>query len=115
MNEDEIYGHERLNTAVHSLVIGTGGIRDRLRSAIVGLFPLRAEKFADRDLRDKYQSILRRTKIVDIAGLEGTIQASLAKLSDDDCQEIAGSILDLANILRHRRSRWIIASGTDID
>jgi len=109
MDKKELYAHEKMSVAVHTLSTGKGGIRTRLRDAYMDVSTLAMPQFAVQDLeiKSRVARILEMLGRVDIAGSEGTIRAALEhKVSDDECVEIAKLILEIYNLLHPRYLKW---------
>lgn len=112
MDAEEQYAHEKIDAAVETLTRGVSGIRERLYDAYLVFHTLQVSHFEDAEVKDLFDRIMKGLTVVDIAPREqGTIQASLAKMSDDDCVAIANDIWKLYDILKEKHAQW--AYGSD--
>ena len=107
MDAEEQYAYETINGAVETLATGIGGIRERLYDAYLVFHTLQVSALEDKEVKFLFDRIMSGLTIVDIAPREqGTIQASLAKMSDDECVRIADDIWKLCDVLGEKHARW---------
>jgi hypothetical protein len=114
MDAEEQYAYEKMRNAVDTLATGAGAIRVRLHDAFLGFHTLTVTKFADPELKELFATIMKGLRIVDIAPAEqGTVQASLQKMSDDDCVEIAENIWRMYSLLNEKFARHFYGSDDE--
>lgn len=107
MDAEEQYAYEKIHAAVETLATGVGGIRERLYDAYLVFHTLRVSHFEDADVKDLFDRIMKGLTVVDIAPRDqGTIQASLAKMSDDECVAVADDIWKLYDMLNEKHAQW---------
>lgn len=90
------YAHEKLWQAVHVLATGSGDIQGRLASAAIYLIRLRPEEdFNSEEHQETFKGIVHDLTKVPALADEGRIQATAAKMSDEEGRRLAGAILSL--------------------
>jgi hypothetical protein len=104
MDAEERYAEEKFSIAVDSLATNPEGIRIRIHSAFLSFAPITADSFADPDLRRLYEALMAQLTSTPAQGSEGSVNASLAKMSDDECVKVAETILNIYDILREKRA-----------
>ena len=94
-----LYADEKLTAAVHTLATGDYALRQRLEHAWIGaLVRLDADRhFPEGEIRDRWRELRSMVEIVSAeeAAGEGTLVASLRRLSDDDLRRMAERIVEL--------------------
>ncbi len=99
MTNDYFYALEKLDVAVRELTIGTDRIQPRLFSAYLSFHTLRAADLPE-ELQVDFQLVHDELTSQKALGDEGRVQATLAKMNDEQASQIAGRIVDLASRLR---------------
>lgn len=90
------YVWEKTNSAVVSLASGAGPIQQRLVSAAHTLMLLKPEDFGTDDLRLQWSSIMESLTALDaLAGDEGSLEATVSRMSEDQATSIASDIATL--------------------
>ncbi len=100
------YAHEKFRNAVYTLATHPADIRERPISALVPhIGSVEIEQDIPEDLQDEYQAFWNRVTFgVPISG-EGTLQASVREMSDDEAVEVAKLITQFAYEFRGRLGR----------
>ncbi len=94
------YANEKLHNALHSLV-GGGSVQDRLFGAFMSFHPLQDRDFKDPEMLTRWQEIYSRlTVIKDGDPAEGAVKNTLNRMSDEDAENLAGDILELAYMVK---------------
>lgn len=89
------YRYEKLWLAVLALV-GTGSIKERLRNALIGnLLALEPDDFPEQHLKQKFNEIFRGLTSVPATANEGSVEATISKITDDEAKEYAQQIFYL--------------------
>jgi hypothetical protein len=88
------YTHEKLSQAVDSLATGTGSIQDRLLNAALALHVLRAKDFPE-EMANEFSSLWQEFTKQPAMANEGTLQATILRMSDGEAAEWASRILHL--------------------
>lgn len=98
MGELDNYHREKFGNAVHTLAESLGDIRSRVLNATIALITVNPGQFSDKVLGDKYAALFARmsSKQEKVPG-EGTIQATLREMSDEDVVACAREIVDIHN------------------
>lgn len=90
-----VYAREKLHLAVNTLSTGTADIKTRLRDAYIScLLPLEAEDLPA-NLQPELEAIQEEIDRIPAQGDEGSVQATLNTMSDDQCAEMAQKIFSL--------------------
>jgi hypothetical protein len=99
----EGYAYQNFMMAVDGMATGVGGIRGRLADAykahVVMLF---AEDFGDTEDRADFEFIKGALTTTSPAGSEGSVEASVAAMSDEECREVAKRIVKLRDSLQEK-------------
>lgn len=82
------YVSERFLRAVENLATMSGQIQERLLQAMMDLVVIDPEEIP-KELRDEYVSIKRETTARDAVAGEGTLQATIYSMADDEAVAIA--------------------------
>lgn len=92
------YAIEKLGAAVHSLAVGTGTIQERLLNAFRSMSALSDSDFEGERL-EEWQRIYSRATAREAVADEGSFQASLYAMSDDEAQRLATDICELEALM----------------
>jgi len=95
------YTEKKLYQAVLSLT-GEGTIRFRLIGAAKDLLELKADDFPDDGLRGRFSELGRKLTKVKPEREEGSIQASVFAMSEDEASALAEEIVSIYADLAHR-------------
>lgn len=90
------YAAEKFNQAVYSLAIGPERINDRLVSAYGYVLRLTPDHIPDR-LRGRVRDLTNSLTREKAKGDEGTLQATLRVISEDEAMDAAREIYELAS------------------
>jgi hypothetical protein len=103
----------KLGRATLLLVIGTGTIQERLRSAYMVVQILQPEDFPDPGSREVWLDISRMLTAAPPTGDESPLQASLRRMGDLKASEIAAEFVELSEKVRrfHEVQEWMLGSG----
>lgn len=94
MNRELSYAYEKFSIAVGSMASSAAPIQRRLHSAYMSFHPVQARDFKDEGMRGLYMQIMDGlTKVKDPD--TGYVPATLAQMTDEEAQRIAGLIVDL--------------------
>lgn len=99
---DYSYAHEKLRATVSSLAEAEGTLRERLLNAYSSQgFRLLAIDGGKRypDLHERIKALHDRLTAAPTPGGIGTIEATVAQLSDDDVREVVSEILELEAVV----------------
>src|SRR5687768_17598177 len=100
MDTEEQNAYQLMRQAVDTLATGTGVIQERLRDAFTMFHTLRVEEFEDEELKGLFEGIMKSFHVVDIAPSDvGIAEASVKKMSPDDCVKVANDIWRMYSIL----------------
>lgn len=90
------YGHgwELLYKAISGMVVGNGDVKKRLQNAFIELSGLREDELPTATWR-KFHSLYVEATAVPAIGDEGTIVASINKMTDARAKEIASDVFDI--------------------
>jgi hypothetical protein len=97
---DALYTFEKFGDAVESLVFGRGDIGARLAMALYSLITLRGRTPAfptGSDLSGRFERMMARVTSTPARDDEGTIQASINKMDDNEIAWVAREILSLSH------------------
>src|ERR1051325_7373217 len=106
-----MYPLEKFETAVDSLAISASDIRQRIQNAYLSFFPVDADELSE-TIRAKFESLITDLTKYDAIADEGSVAATLQRLSDAECEAIAKKIVDIHYALREeeeaaiRRGEW---------
>ena len=103
MNELQRYANVKFGVAVESLAKGNKDIRERIFSAYLSFAPIRPEQYEDAELTKMHESLVRDLTKVAAKQDEGTLQATLATLSDDECGELVERIFAIYELVHDRK------------
>lgn len=102
--ESSGYALEKLSAAVHSLAVGRGDVRERLRTAFMSFHPVQERDFPDH-LKEKWRWIkaeLTKFGPVEEQGgkvLEGSVDHTLRRIKNSTGKKIAEAIVNLQSEL----------------
>jgi uncharacterized protein YjbJ (UPF0337 family) len=106
------YALEKLSTAVHSLAVGKGDVRNRLRGAFMSFHPVQESDFPEH-LKAKWRwikgELTKFGPIVDDDGkvVDGSVDHTLSRIKNSTGRRIAEAIVslqsELDSYLRHER------------
>ncbi len=89
------YTWEKLMVAVHGMASSPRSMQQRIADAYTGsLMRLKADDFPD-DLRWTFEEISKKLTSGTPTGDEGTVQASVSSMSEEEASEIAREIVNL--------------------
>jgi hypothetical protein len=97
---DVVYTFEKFGDAVESLVVGRGDIGARLAMALRSLITLRGRTPAfaiGSDLSGRFERMMARVTSTPARDDEGTIQASINTMDDNEIAWVAREILSLSH------------------
>jgi hypothetical protein len=103
MNELQRYAEEKFSVAVDALATSSRDIRERIYSAYLSFAPIRPAEYEDAGLTEMHESLIRDLTKVEAKRDEGQVQATLATLSDDECEKIAERIFAIYELVHDRR------------
>jgi hypothetical protein len=86
---------ERLWQAVNVLATSPLPLRERVVQACMGLAFLRTDDFEDSEGRARFTAILETSGALPASGVEGTIEATVLRMSDDQAVALAQQIVAL--------------------
>jgi hypothetical protein len=99
----EGYAYQNFMMAVDGMATGVGDIRERLADAYKAHFiMLFSEDFGDTDDRADFEFIKKALTDTPPAGSEGSVEASVAAMSDEQCREVAKRIVRLRDSLQEK-------------
>lgn len=94
------YVREKLAAGI-SCLVGLGDIRSRLVNAFISITTIDGSNFSDEELGKRFDALYSRITSVSAQGGEGTIQATVNTMSEEDASDVAHELLDLyASALR---------------
>lgn len=97
------YVREKLDAAIYSLASSAAPLDVRLHNAFVGaLVRLKPEDFADDKSRAAFPAIMDVARSRAAVADEGTIQATLTSMSDEQLEALATQIVELDGHYRYR-------------
>lgn len=99
------YGHgwELVYKATRRLAIGNSDIKTRLVDAFIELSGLKKDELPTK-LWQKFSSLYDEVTATHAIGDEGSIEASIRKMSDERATEIAGEVFGI--FLDHTKTYW---------
>jgi hypothetical protein len=83
------YAYEKFMGAVNMLATSARPLQKRLVSAALGIRTLKSDDFPAGELRDGWEAIYERLT------REGSFEATMAKMSDEDASKVATMIWDM--------------------
>ena len=92
MSHDIKNAGERLRNAVYTMMVGVVSIHERLEEAVIGLVPLRPEDVPDDERADFAAVMDLLTRHPAEGEGEGSIAASIRRLTPDECGDLAKKI-----------------------
>lgn len=108
----EDYVREKLYTASHCLAVGSGTLRQRLVAATIATLTLKSEDFVDEQSRTTFSGIRDTVTAHDARGAEGSVEATVARMSDEQVDKAARAIFDLDE---HYRPLWYFVGRSILD
>lgn len=114
------YVWEKTNSAVDSLATSAQPIQQRLVGAAMALTLLSPEDFDTEALRMRWSSIMESLTALDaLAGDEGSFEATIGRMSDDQATSIANDIatlhgLHVLHVLEAAERRVIVCSECQV-
>jgi len=89
------YRCEKLRLAVFALV-GTGTVQERLRNAsLVNFLVLEPDDFPEQHLKQRFSDIYKGLTSVPAIADEGSMEATISRMSDEEAKEYAQRIFYL--------------------
>lgn len=110
--QDEGYVREKLAQANLALATGTGSARERLRSAAIAIVSLSPEQFVDDESRTRFSGLMDTLTARKAAAQEGTLEATIGRLSDEQVQAALEQIWQLD---AHYRPLWFFVGKSILD
>jgi hypothetical protein len=103
---------EKLGRGTWLLIIGTGTIQERVRSAYMVAQTLRPEDFPDPGSREIWLHISSMLTSTPPTGNEGPLHAALRRMGDLKASEIAGEFFELSERVRRFQEiqEWMLGS-----
>jgi hypothetical protein len=95
------YVWEKLYQATHGLAVGQGNIKERLFNAFLSLNVLHDDDFPA-ELQESFGALVEQITRVEPRGGEGTIQATINTIDDDEAAQMAETIVSLYNAIATR-------------
>ncbi|TYR32091.1 hypothetical protein FY036_13485 [Mesorhizobium microcysteis] len=95
----EGYHREKFGNAV-SCLVSSSDIRTRLLNAFIAMITVNSADFTDTELGARYRDVFERaTARPETYKGEGTLQATIGKMTDEEAEKIADEILSIHNEL----------------
>jgi hypothetical protein len=92
------YASEKLVAAVHGMAASARSIQDRVQSAYLTFHPIRPERdFPTRESRERYDRIMELITADKSDEARGYVPTTVSKMSDEQAEEVARLIVDLAD------------------
>lgn len=104
MTPEEIYAEEKFGVAVDSLATSAAPIRARIQSAHLSFMTLRVTHFSDPALAQEYADLMAELTRVEQSVSEGSVHASLAAMTEAQCESVAERIVKIYDTLREKRA-----------
>jgi predicted transcriptional regulator len=106
-----MYPLEKFESAVDSLATSAADIRQRLHNAYMSVFTVDTEELPER-ARSVHESLMAELTKHEAVADEGSVAASLKRMTDAECEAAAKKIVEIHDVLREeeqdaiRRGEW---------
>ncbi|WP_425647913.1 hypothetical protein [Agrobacterium leguminum] len=88
------YVREKLSAGV-SCLVGLGDIRSRVANAFFSMTTIQGKHFSNNALGKQFDDVYSKVTAVPAKGDEGTINATLATMSEEEASDIANKLLEI--------------------
>ena len=83
------YLYEKLLSAIGTMATSPRTLQDRLRTAALTCIAVKEDDLPEGELRDKWNEVQQRLTSVEPTGDEGSLEATLSRMSDEEAHDVA--------------------------
>jgi hypothetical protein len=95
------YERQKLGQGVHSLAVGTGSIQERVINAYVAMHTIFSHGMKKPERQERLDQIYEKLTAHEPDGDEGSVRATVSRMTNDEASELAGEIADLYSGICH--------------